>query len=96
MEVNAAVWSKRGGKVIEKDMRFEFEKVLQIVDSETVLSKINKTSTQYKVYEGVRIGQIQAAMNGDMSCWAWMSGHHNPADWLTHGCTREELNQHSH
>ena len=31
-----------------------------------------------------------------MSCWAWMSGYHNPADWLTRGGTPEELNQDSH
>lgn len=52
MELNAAVLSKRGRKVIEKEVRFEFEKVLQTVDSETVLSMINKTSTRFKVYEG--------------------------------------------
>lgn len=51
MELNAAVLSKQGRKVIEKEMRFEFEKLLQIVDSETVLSMINKTSTRFKVYE---------------------------------------------
>jgi len=96
MELNAAVLSKRGRKVIEKEMRFEFEKVLQIVDSETVLSMINKTSTRFKVYKGIRIGEIHAATIGDISCWAWMSGHHNPADWLTRGRTPEELNQHSH
>ena len=95
MELNAAVLSKRGRKVIEKEMRFEFENVLQIVDSETVLSMINKTSTRFRVYEGVRIGEIQAATNGDMSCWAWVSGH-IPADLLTRGRTPEELNQHSH
>ena len=59
MELNAAVLSKRGRKVIEKEMRFEFEKVLQIVDPETVLSMINKTSTRFKVYEGVRIGEFK-------------------------------------
>ena len=96
MELNAAVLSKRGRKVIEKEMRLEFEEMWQIVDSETVLSMINKTSTRFKVYEGVRIGEIQAATNGDMSCWAWMSGYHNPADWLTRGRTPEELNQDSH
>ena len=55
MELNAAVLSKRGTKVLEKEMRFDFERVLQIVDSETVLSMIHKTSTRFKVYEGVRI-----------------------------------------
>ena len=95
MELNATVLSKRGRRVIEKEMRFEFERVLRIVDSETVLSMINTTSTCFKVYEGVRIGEIQAATSGEMSCWAWMSGHHNPAEWLTCGRTPEELNQES-
>jgi len=96
MELNAAVLSKRGRKVIEKEMRFGFERVLQIVDSETVLNMINKTSTRFKVYEGVRIGEIQAATKGDMSCWAWMSGQYNTADWLTRGRTPQELNKQSH
>ena len=30
-------------------MKFEFEELLQIVDPETVLSMINKTSTRFKV-----------------------------------------------
>lgn len=41
MELNAAVLSKRGRKVIEKEMRFNFERVFYIVDSETVLNMIN-------------------------------------------------------
>ena len=41
MELNAAVLSKRGRRVIGSEMRLEFEKVLQLVDSETVLSMIN-------------------------------------------------------
>ena len=70
MELNGAVLSKRGRKVIEREMRFDFERVLHIVDSKTVLNTINKTSTRFKVYEGVRIGGIQAATNGDVSCCA--------------------------
>ena len=81
---------------IEKEMRFDFEKVLQIVDSETVLSMIKKRSTRFRVYEGVRIGEIQAATDGDLSCWAWMSGQRNTADWLTRGRAPEELNDESH
>ena len=96
MELNAAVLSKRGRKVIEKEMRFDFERVLQIVDSETVLSMIHKTSTRFKVYEGVRIGEIQAATGGNLTCWAWMSGQHNTADWLTRDRAPEELNNDSH
>ena len=79
MELNSAALCKRGWKVIEKEIRFEFERVLQIVDSETVLCMLNKTSTRFKVNEGVRIGEIQAATDGDMTCLAWMSGEHNTA-----------------
>ena len=95
MELNAAVLSKRGRKVIELEMRYDFERVLQLVDSETVLSMINKTSTRFKVYEGVRVGEIQAATDGDLSCWAWLSGQNNTADWLTRGRNPEELGEDS-
>ncbi|CAB3987548.1 Hypothetical predicted protein [Paramuricea clavata] len=95
MELNAAVLSKRGRKVIEREVRFQFERVLQIVDSETVLNMINKTSTRFKVYEGVRLGEIQAATDGDMSCWTWISGKNNTADWLTRGRSPQELNEES-
>ena len=74
MELNAAVLSKRGRKVIEQEVRFHSKRVLQIVDSETVLNMMNKTSTTFKVYEGVRLGEIQAATEEDTRCWAWMSG----------------------
>ena len=91
MELNAAVLSKRGRKVIEKEMRFKFERTLHLVDSETVLCMLNKTSTRFKVYEGVRIGEIQAATGGDMSEWAWVSGSVNTADWLTRGRRPDQL-----
>ena len=74
MELNAAVLSKRGRKVIEQEVRFHSKRVLQIVDSETVLNMMNKTSTTFKVYESVRLGEIQAATEEDTRCWAWMSG----------------------
>ena len=92
MELNAALLSKRSRReVIESEMRFEFEKVLQLIDSETVLSMINKTSTRFRVYEGVRVGEIQAATNGNMSCWAWLSGEQNTADWLTRGRKPDQI-----
>ena len=56
---------------------------------------LNKTSTRFKVYEGVRIGEIQAATNGDMSEWAWLPGIQNTADWLTRGREPNELDQDS-
>ena len=47
-------------------MRYKFERVIHLIDSETVLNQLNRTSYRFKVYEGVRIGEIQAATSGDM------------------------------
>ena len=91
MELNGAVLSKRCRMVITKEMRYQFERVIQLVDSETVLNMLHKTSYRFHVYEGVRIGEIQAATQGDMSEWAWMPGADNVADWLTRGRNPEDL-----
>ena len=69
MELNGAVTSKRVRTVLESELRVKFEKVFHLVDSETVLSMINKVSTKFKVYEGVRIGEIQASCSGEMHEW---------------------------
>ena len=91
MELNDAVLSKRGRKVVEAEMMFHFERVLQIVDSETVLNMNNNTSTRFKVYELVRVGEIQAASSEYIPGWAGISDHHNTADWLTRGRAPKEL-----
>jgi len=91
MELNAAVLSARARKIIQREMRFDFERILHLVDSETVLNMVNKTSTRFKVFEGVRIGEIQASTQGDMSDWAWLPGSKNTADWLTRGKVPCEL-----
>ena len=95
MELNAAVLSKRGRKIIEKEMRHDFEKVYQLIDSETVLHMINKRSTRFKLYEGVRIGEIQSATNGDLTSWYWIPGESNTADWLTRGKSPEAIGPNS-
>ena len=85
MELNGAVLSKRVREIIVKETRFNFDKIIHLVDSETVLKMLNKVSTRFKLYEGVRIGDIQAATNGDMTSWYWIPGKTNIADWLTRG-----------
>ena len=95
MELNGAVLSKRCRKAIESECRFSFDKVIHLVDSETVLCVIHKLSTRFRVYEGVRIGEIQAATGGDVSCWGWISGDQNIADWVTRGRTPLELGPYS-
>ena len=49
--------SKRCRKVVESELRVSFDDVYQLVDSATVLNMLNKVSTRFKIYEGVRIGR---------------------------------------
>ena len=70
MELNGAVLSTRGRQVIEKEIGISFEKIIQLVDSETILNMLQKTSTRFLLYEGTRVGEIQKATDGDMSDWA--------------------------
>ena len=88
MELNGAVFSKRCRKVIEAECRYTFDKIYHFVDSETVLRIRSAPDFMYtRVYEL----EIQAAMDGDVSCWGWISGNDNIADWVTRGRSPSEL-----
>lgn len=91
LELNAAVLAKRGRQMIEREMRLTFQNVYHLIDSETVLCMLNKISTRFKLYEGVRVGEVQAATDGDMSDWHWISGKDNCADWLTRGLSPNQI-----
>ena len=95
LELNAAVMSKRGREVIEKEMRYSFSKVLHLIDSETLLAMLQNTHIRYPLYEGLRIGEIQSAKDGDISEWAWVAGSDNPADLITRGKNPLDLNEDS-
>lgn len=95
LELNAAVLSKRGRCSIEKEMLIDFDSVHHLIDSATVLCKINKLSTPFRLYEGVRIGEIQAATDGNLEDWKWIAGKENCADWITRGLTPEKINSSS-
>merc|ERR1712004_782036 len=95
MELNGAVLSKRLREVIESESRFQFERVHHLIDSETVLCQLYKVAQKFKVFEGVRIGEIQSATNGDMSEWAWIAGKHNAADLTTRPQHPEALGEDS-
>ena len=77
--------------LIESEMRFAFSAIIHLVDSETVLKMLHKLSTRFKVYEGVRIGEIQSATKGDVSCWGWVPGKLNIADWVTRSHSPKDL-----
>ena len=52
---------------------------------------IHKLSTQFRVYERVCVGGIQAAMAGDVSWWRWIYGQENIADWVTRPRSPSEI-----
>ena len=86
MELCGAVLAKRLKDLVIAESRYNFSRVLHLVDSETVHCQLHKTSTRFKVFEGVRLGEIQHASNGDMKEWAWIPGRVNVADLATHPC----------
>ena len=56
------------------------------MDSSTVLVYLHKEDARLKLYEGVRVSEIQAAgqtEHGLLKDWAWIEGEDNPADWVT-------------
>ena len=91
LELNAALLSTRGRAVITKEMRYSFSRITHLIDTETVLAMLHKLSTRFPLYEGVRVGEIQDYTDGDISCWAWLPGSKNIADWLTRGKDPGEL-----
>ena len=91
MELNGALLSTRIRKVVEKESRFSFSRIWHLIDSKTVLGMLHNLSTRFKVYEGVRVGEIQSATNGDMGCWGWVPGKLNVADWATRCHSPQEL-----
>lgn len=93
MELNGAVLSTRLRACISREIRYKFSKIIHLVDSETVLSMIHKTSYRFKAYEGIRLGEIQSCTQP--SDWAWIPGELNVADWLTRGKDPGDLDNES-
>ena len=91
MELCGAVLAKRLKDVVVSESRYNFSRILHLVDSETVHCQLHKTSTRFKVFEGVRIGEIQHASDGIMKEWAWIPGRSNVADLATHPCDPSTL-----
>ena len=92
--------NKEERSIIEKEMRFNFERVFYIVDSIWDCIEHDQHARPALVLRCMKgseiIGEIQAATNGDVFCWAWISGHNNRTDGLTCGRTPDELNKESH
>ena len=93
LELCAAVIAARLHVFVKKECRFEFSKVLFIVDSKIVQAMIQKDSYGFKTYASVRVGEIQSATKKE--CWAWTESEQNIADWTTRMRLPNELDQNS-
>ena len=94
MELNGAVMGNRMKNFLIKDTNLEFGEVYQLVDSSTVLGYVQKECGNFRPYEGIRIGEIQASnvlVDGRLLGWAWVAGEFNPADWCTKPRSVEDL-----
>ena len=60
LELSGAVISKRLRCFIQEELRYQFEKVYHIVDSEIVKAMISKESYGFNTFAANRIGEIQS------------------------------------
>ena len=60
LELSGAVISKRLRRFIQEELRYQFEKVYHIVDSEIVKAMISKESYGFNTFAANRIGEIQS------------------------------------
>ena len=79
MDLNGAMLFKRCRKAIKTKWRYTFDQVYHFVDSVTVLCMNNKTSTRFRVYEGVHISEIRVSCGGDLRSWGWICSGDNDA-----------------
>ena len=78
LELSGAVISKRLRCFIQEELRYQFEKVYHIVDSEIVKAMISKESYGFNTFAANRISEIQSKT--EVSEWYWVNGTLNIAD----------------
>ena len=92
LELSAAVMAARLYEFVIKEYRFKFTKVYFIIDSEIVLSMIQKDSYVFRTFVGSRVGEIQTT---DTAWWFWIEGSANIANWVTKPRLPEEIGENS-
>ena len=60
MELNGAVINKQLKEFVDLTLARKFERVINLVDSRTVLGYLHKEDARLNPYEGVRVTEIQA------------------------------------
>ena len=59
LELNGEVLGKRLREFVVNEMDLEFERVIHLVDSSTVLGYLHKQDSLLKPFEGVRVSEVQ-------------------------------------
>ncbi|XP_068236892.1 uncharacterized protein [Palaemon carinicauda] len=93
VELYGALVAARMRETIVKEMNFEFESVMHIVDSAIVRAQIQKESYGFGTFTATKIAEIQSKT--DVGEWSWVSGDNNPADLTTKPAKLIDLGQES-
>ena len=97
IELNGAILGHRLKVMLENHHGFDFDKVLNLVDSATVLGYLTRLEGGFKPYEGVRVAEIHSTgvpeEDGTLAGWGWIPGKLNPADYCTKPRKPEDLGE---
>ena len=94
MELSGAVVGNRVRNFLLKETNLKFAKVVNLVDSSTVLGYLHKESSNFGQFEGIKIAEVQSTnefQDGKLVAWGWIPGCENPADWCTKPRTPREI-----
>ncbi|RXN19174.1 gag-pol fusion poly [Labeo rohita] len=80
-------------RYVEQHSRIRVEKWYHLVDSQTVLSAIQRESYGYKTFFANRIGEIQGITK--VQKWWWILGLQNIANVITRGANPQNLDENS-
>ena len=85
LELSAALLAKRLRTFVENSLRITFERVIHIVDSQTVKAMISKDSFRFNRFVATRVGEIQN--DTEASEWYWTDSKSNIAAIITRGAS---------
>ena len=94
MELSGAVVGNRVKNFLLKETNLQFSRVINLVDSSTVLGYLHKESSNFGQFEGIKIAEVQSTNDfhdGRLLAWGWIPGRDNPADWCTKARTPQEI-----
>ena len=83
LELNACVLAARVSSLLVRELKVPFKSITHWSDSSAALGYLRNTKTQFSVFVGHRVEEIQATTSIDS--WRHVPTKSNPADCLTRG-----------